>query len=101
MKILAIERDVEGKTSADCAPFLKEEAQAVWRLYSKGIFREIYFRADRKSAVLVLECENVAAAHEILSLLPLVRKELISFEVIPLAPYPGFERLFSQWILFV
>ena len=32
----------------------------------------------------------------ILATLPLVQEGLITFELIPLAPYPGFARLFEQ-----
>ena len=34
-------------------------------------------------------------AEGLLDTLPLVKEGLIEFEVIPLAPYPGFERLFG------
>ena len=95
MKILAIEKELDGKTSKDFQPFLKEEAMAVWELYKNNILREIYFRADQSSAVLILECKDVNQAKLILSDLPLVKEKLIDFEIIPLAPYPGFERLFK------
>ncbi len=96
MKILAIEKEIEGITAEDFKPHLKPEALKVWDLYKKGIIREIYFRADETSAVLILECENSEKANEILLSLPLVEKGLITFKIIPLVPYPGFERLFKK-----
>jgi hypothetical protein len=60
--------------------------------------RKIYFRQDQASAVLVLECENAADAQQILDNLPLVREGLITFEVIPLMAYPGFARLFEEYV---
>ncbi len=96
MKILAIEKEIEGITAEDFKPFLEAEALKVWDLYKKGIIREIYFRGNETSAVLILECENFEKAKEILSSLPLVEKGLIAFEIIPLVPYPGFERLFKK-----
>ena len=95
MKILAIEKEFAGKTGEDFQPHLEAEARRVWELYKNGVIREIYFRADRTSAVLILECENLEEAKEILSTLPLVQEDLIYFDFIPLAPYPGFERLFK------
>jgi len=95
VKILAIEREYEGKTAKDFQPHLEAEARRVWELYIKGLIREIYFRADQKSAVLILECKNIEEAEEKLATLPLVREDLIYFDFIPLAPYPGFERLFK------
>ncbi len=62
---------------------------------NRGVIRELYFRADREAAVLVLECENVAEAQHHLASLPLVKAGLIAFDVIPLKAYPGFARLFS------
>ena len=94
MKILAIEKEIEGKTSEDFQPHLEAEARQVWELYKKGVIRELYFRADQKSAIIILECKNIEDAKENLSTLPLVREDLIYFEIIPLAPYPGYERLF-------
>jgi len=95
MKILAIENEYEGKSSDDFKPYLKDEAAAVWELYKKNFIREIYFRKYKTSAVLMLECESVEAAESILAELPLVKEELIYFEIIPLVAYPGFERLFK------
>jgi hypothetical protein len=94
MKILAIEKEYDGKTVGDFQPHLEAEARQVWELYKKGVIREIYFRADQKSAVIILECINIEDAEENLSTLPLVREGLIYFKFVPLAPYPGYERLF-------
>jgi hypothetical protein len=63
-------------------------------LHQSGLVRELYFRADRSEAVLVLECHDLEQAHAVLASLTLVQEKLISFEVIPLIPYPGFARLF-------
>jgi hypothetical protein len=59
--------------------------------------REIYFRGDRSDAVLVLECTDAKEADQLLNSLPLVQAGLSEFEVIPLVPYPGFERLFGEF----
>ena len=94
MKILAIEKEYTGKKVEDFLPHLKAEARQVWKLYNRGVIREIYFRADKKSAIIILECKNIEDAEENLSTLPLVSEGLIYFEFIPLIPYPGYERLF-------
>jgi hypothetical protein len=97
MKILALENEVSGTTDEQFTPaILKEEALRAWELYQDGIIREIYFRTDRNEAVLILECSNILEAQVVLASLPLVKAGLISFEVIPLAPYNGFERLFLE-----
>ncbi len=73
---------------------VEDEAMAVWALYKKHFIRELYFRKDKSSAILMLECESVEEAEKTLARLPLVKEKLIYFEIIPLVAYPGFERLF-------
>jgi len=96
MKILALEKELLNTTSEQFTQHLKTEAARVWKLYKSGQLREIYFRGDRDEAVLILECTDVDEANGILNTLPLVKEGLINFEVIPLVPYPGFERLFGD-----
>lgn len=96
MKILAIEKELPGIAEGAFRPHLKAEAARVWELYQAGVFRELYFRQDEPSAVLVLECADIEEAHEALGTLPLVKHGLIAFDVIPLVPYPGFSRLFGE-----
>ena len=96
MKILAIEKEIPNTKPEQFAPHLKSEAARIWELYKSGQLREIYFRGDRSEAVLILECGDVEEAEGLLDNLPLVQAGLIRFEVIPLVPYPGFERLFGE-----
>ena len=96
MKILAMEVEAENIQPEQYRPHLKAEARGVWELYQNGTIRELYFRADRSEAVLILECQDVGEAQEKLRSLPLVQAGLITFEIIPLVPYPGFARLFSD-----
>lgn len=96
MKIIALEKENEGVLSSDFKPHLAAEAAAVWDLHQSGFIREIYFRQDRTDAVLVLEAENISSAREKLNDLPLVKRGLIQFELIPLRAYSGFNRLFKS-----
>lgn len=96
MKILALERENPSAAPRDFAPHLKAEAAAVWQLQQSGLLRQIDFNAEQHTAVLLLECESKAQAAEVLSQMPLVQAGLIHFEIIPLAPYDGFARLFAQ-----
>jgi hypothetical protein len=98
MKFLALEHDLPGNVAASqfSESLLKDEARRAWELQQAGLVRELYFRADRDEAVLVLECTNAEEALEVLNTLPLVRENLINFELIPLIAYPGFARLFAD-----
>jgi len=98
MKILALEKELAGTTPEGFQSHLKAETQKIWELQQQNVIREIYFRADRSSAVLILECDSIAEAEKILQTLPLVQANLIEFEIIPLKPYPGFKRIFDKWV---
>lgn len=95
MKIIALETDLpDVSENAFTEELLQKEAGKAWELYQSGVIREIYFRADKEAAVIILECKDSNEAESVISTLPLVQQKLIKFEIIPLAPYPGFERLF-------
>ena len=96
MKILVIEHALPGATADQFQRDANDEACKVWDLHQTGIIRELYFRADKNEAVLILECKSVNEAQDVLSTLPFVQAKLISFEVIPLKAYSGFERLFVK-----
>jgi hypothetical protein len=94
MKIIAIEKENEGIIPEQFEPHFKNEALKVWEFYKREIFREIYFTKEGHNAVILMECDGESAARNILNELPMVKERLISFTLIPLVPYDGFERLF-------
>jgi hypothetical protein len=96
MKILAIEEPNPIATDDDFTPHLTAEATRAWELHQSGVIRELYFRADREEAVLILECASLDDAQAALATLPLVAEGLIRFTLIPLRAYPGFARLFGR-----
>ena len=95
MRILAMEREIEGITQVQMEPHLVAEAARVWELYQAGFLRELYFRQDVHNAVLFLECASTEEVGEVLNTLPLVKEGLIAFDLVPLVPYSGFARLFG------
>ena len=95
LKIIAIERELAAAPSEVFALLGKAEARRVWELQQSGVIRELYFRADRNEAVVILECADVAEAEAHLATLPFVVAGLIAFDLIPLRAYPGFARLFA------
>jgi len=66
MKILALENELPGLTTADFVPHLKDEARRIWELQQSGDLREVYFNANRHTAVLVLEFRDTEAARQLL-----------------------------------
>lgn len=95
MRIIALEKETSTARPIDFRKNAKAEAKALWKLYMNGFVREFYFRKEKKLAVLLLEVKNKVEAKKVLSKLPYVSKNLIEFELIPLRPYPGFQRLFK------
>lgn len=96
MKILALERESPEAAPEKFQPHLGAEAARAYELYQRGLIRELYFHQERHTAILVLECADANEARNVLSTLPLVEAGLITFELIPLVPYPGFARLFKD-----
>jgi muconolactone delta-isomerase len=96
MKIIALEHGLPGATLEKFQQYASAEAAQAWKLHQQGFIRELYFRADRREAVLVLESAEVDSARQLLASLPLVEHGLITFELIPLVAYSGFARLFQN-----
>lgn len=97
MKILAIEKEIPGvKDEQFTKSLLKKEAIKAWEYYESGVFREMYFTKEDKKAVIVLECETAGSAKTYLNELPLVKANLIDFDVYELGNYNGFKRLFVK-----
>ena len=95
MKILAIEKDIEGTTWDNSDDLLKSEARHVFELYLGDTVREIYF-TENKNAVLVLETKDKLTAKKLLDAFPLVVSGKIKFDLMELRPYTGYERLINK-----
>ena len=95
MKILAKSRTLAADEAAFTPELLRAEAEKAWQLQHTGVLREIYYTAGGE-AVLVLEAPSAAAAKRLLATLPLVRAQLVEFEIDELLPYGGFERLIAK-----
>ena len=96
MKILVMPKPIEGVSREELLQHAAEEIQAVWQLYTQGICREFYTRANEPGRVVMMfESETVEATNKALATLPFARLYLIDFDVIPLAPFTGLARLFQ------
>jgi hypothetical protein len=95
---LATSRDesFERLTPADAAAASRAEAARAWELYRDGVIRDISFRTDRRDVVILLEAPDEPSARAALDSLPFARAGAITFEVIGLVPYDGWERLFTD-----
>jgi len=92
MKILALEKEIEGTKWENTEELLEQEAQHVFQMYLSDCLREIYFTQD-KNAVLIMETKDSIEAKRLLDALPLVKSGKIRFEIMELKPYTGYERI--------
>ena len=73
---------------------LKQEAKILWDLQKNGIIRNIWFTKKFKEAILILEAEDSKRVKEIIDTFPLVKEGLITYDIVELVAYDGYERLF-------
>jgi hypothetical protein len=81
MKILAISNN-----TGDPTPHIPDEMRRMGELQAAGVVEQMYLKADRSGAVVLLETENADVAQRQLATLPLVERGVTSFEVIELVP---------------
>lgn len=70
------------------------ELDTLWQLYRDGSVREMYSPGG-PGAVLILECESVTAAADLLNTLPLVTSRTVTAELIELHPFQALQMLFG------
>ena len=73
---------------------LKQEAKVLWNLQKKGVIRSIWFTKNTREAILIIEAEDSIKTKEIVDTFPLVEEGLISYDIVELVAYDGYERLF-------
>ena len=93
MKYLAIEKELKKDKIPNIELLLESEARRVYELYLQEIIRECYFTKEGHNAIIILECKNEEEATKTLETLPLVKENVIEFQLITLLPYTGLSRI--------
>ncbi|MFN2460340.1 MAG: muconolactone Delta-isomerase family protein [Candidatus Velthaea sp.] len=83
-------RNYERFAEADLAPLLEPEAERARELYAAGAFRQMWGRGDVPGAAIVIEAASLDEARAAIASLPLVQKDMLTVDIIPLTPYRGF-----------
>jgi hypothetical protein len=97
VKILALAHPLKEVTNpAELFPTIIAETRRAWELIQENVLREVYFREGSRLTVLIMECASVEEAQSALDTLPLVKAGVITFELIPLAPFDSLAILFAQ-----
>jgi hypothetical protein len=84
MKVLAV-----SSNTGDPTPHISDEMRRIAELQAAGVIEQLeqlYLKADRSGAVIVLETESGEEAERQLATLPLVQRGVTSFEVTELVP---------------
>jgi hypothetical protein len=81
MKVLAISSNTGDPTS-----HIPDEMRRVAELQEGGVIEQVYLKADRSGAVMMLETESTDEAERQLATLPLVQRGVTRFEVTELLP---------------
>ncbi len=74
---------------------LKQEAKVLWDLQKNGIIRNIWFTKNSREAILIIEADDTIRTKEIIDTFPLVKEGLITYGIVELVAYDGYERLFK------
>ena len=96
IKFLVFSRLNAGVTREQVALVLKDEVEKTWLLQMAGTIKDIYYISDKSGVVFTIEARDTTDANRILTVLPLVKQNLIHFDYVGLMPYNGYELLFSN-----
>ena len=75
---------------------IRDEARTVWKMYEKGIVRELFYLENLGGAALRCEATNLDELKKEVEMLPMIRDGLLVPEYTPLFPYTGFGKLFTK-----
>jgi muconolactone delta-isomerase len=91
MQFLSISRRITERFSDEqFAEHIEAERERVRELYRDGIVRALWTRKDLPGAIMLLECDGEASAHEAVGSLPLAQRDMLEVQIFPLGPYPAF-----------
>jgi len=96
MQFAFIAQIIDGTPEDRFVPHLKAEAQRAWELYAAGVFRSLHARKDVRGVVGMIEALDLTEAQKAIDSLPFVQMGVLKVDIIPLAPYVGYERLFGK-----
>ena len=81
MKVLAV-----SSNTGDPTAYIRDEMRRIAELQATRVVEQLYLKADRSGAVIILQTESRDEAERQLTTLPLVPRVATSFEVIELVP---------------
>ncbi|WP_446830855.1 hypothetical protein [Candidatus Foliamicus sp.] len=97
MKFFAFSVPSDGATDANRRRRKTPDVYRAWKLYQRGVLREMYWRKDNQEGlILVLECDSTDKATAALNSMQREGDDKLDFEIIPVGPYDHWDRLFKE-----
>jgi muconolactone delta-isomerase len=90
MQFLSISQRRKGFAEEAYAGLAEQEMERARELYSEGLIRQIWHRADIPGACLLWEVEGEEQVRELWKTFPFAGAGMTEFTLVPLKPYGGF-----------
>ena len=90
MQFLSISQRRKGFAEEEYASLAEQESERARELYTAGLIRQIWHRADMPGACLLWEAEGEEQVREVWKTFPFAGAGMTEFTLVPLKPYGGF-----------
>ena len=90
MQFLSISQRRKGFAEEAYASLAAQESERARELYTEGLIRQIWHRADTPGACLLWEAEGEEQVREVWKTFPFAQAGMTEVTLIPLKPYGGF-----------
>jgi hypothetical protein len=91
--VLEMRADASGDALRD---ILETEERYLWGQVVADRVRSVWSLRDRVGGIALLEVEDLEEAESLVRAMPAVMRGLVTFTLLPVAPFRGFEVLFAQ-----
>jgi hypothetical protein len=92
MKVMAIASPRATLTPDVIGPHMPAEVPHTLQLYLDGVIEQFWFR-ERNGPIFLMNVESVEQAMSVLETLPLVKANLMTYELMPVGPLAPLRRL--------
>ncbi len=93
MQILAIERFTDDRYAKNAKAYLRKNDRYILECHKRGIIQAYWSRGDRAGTVLMLEVDSLESVKKVLKSMPLVKKGIVTYNLVPLEPYQAQQML--------
>lgn len=96
-RFVVITHPALGITTGETLPYTKDQALAIWQNYETGIFGQMFDRPDVKGgSVIMMRADDMEDAQQIVNNLPLVKNNLVKYDIYPIGHFFPFGDLFAK-----